>query len=38
MTKAKYDIIEYGAIPNDDKLDTAAIQPAIDTYAKQAAE
>jgi DNA sulfur modification protein DndE len=34
MTRAEYDITEYGAIPSDDKPDTTAIQSAIDTCAK----
>jgi hypothetical protein len=33
MTKIEYDVTEYGAIPNDGKSDTSAIQPAIDACA-----
>ena len=33
MTRTEYDVTEYGATPNNGKLDTAAIQSAIDTCA-----
>lgn len=33
MTSIKYDVTQYGAIPNDDRQDTAAIQSAIDACA-----